>query len=429
MLQAKPAETRRVPRDVPFGEFVALIAMLMAMTALGVDIMLPALGEIGSDLQLPEANDQQLVITFYLFGFATGQIVFGPISDRLGRKLPLYAGLLIFAVASVLASIASSPETMFAARALQGFGAGAPRILAIAIIRDRFAGRGMARVMSFVIMVFIIIPILAPTLGQAVMEIAPWRWIFGALVIASLTALIWVKLRLPETHPEDKRLPISATRLGGAVRAVVTTRQTLGYAIGFGFFFGVLMSYIGSAEQIFTDVYELGDAFPLVFGAIAFVMVPASLINSRFVRQVGMRRVSHLAMLAFIAACGLMAINGYPEKPPLLLFCLFVATTFFCFGLIAPNFNAMAMEPVGHIAGTASSFVGFYTTASGAFFGFLVGQAFDGSVRPLAIGFTALGLAALITVLIVERGRLARPMHDPANEPQQADLQDERRVS
>jgi DHA1 family bicyclomycin/chloramphenicol resistance-like MFS transporter len=398
---------------ISFGEFVALIAVMMALTALAIDIMLPALGQIGQDLGLAEANHRQYVITYYLVGFAVGQIFFGPASDRYGRKRPIYAGFLLFAAASLLAAVAESAWVMFLARVLQGFGAASARIIAIAIVRDRFAGREMARVMSFVMMMFIVIPIFAPLMGQGVMQVAPWRWIFVALVAASLVALAWIWLRLPETHPEEKRLPLSAERLSAAVWTVATTRQTVGYAAAFGFFFGVLMSYVGSVEQIFVDVYGLGTSFPLVFGAIACFMIPSFFLNSVLVRRAGMRRVSHFSLLAFLAACMLMAAAGYPEKPPLILFCLFIVATFFCFGLIGPNFNAMAMEPVGHIAGTASSFIGFFTTTAGAFFGFLVGQSFDGTVRPLTIGFTLLGAAAMTCVLIVERGKLGRPQHEP----------------
>lgn len=398
---------------ISFGEFVALIAVMMALTALAIDIMLPALGQIGQDLGLTEANHRQYVITYYLVGFAVGQIFFGPVSDRFGRKRPIYAGFLLFAAASLLAAVAESAWVMFLARVLQGFGAASARIIAIAIVRDRFAGREMARVMSFVMMMFIVIPIFAPLMGQGVMQVAPWRWIFVALVVASLAALLWIWLRLPETHPEEKRLPLSAERLASAVQTVVTTRQTVGYAAAFGFFFGVLMSYVGSVEQIFVDVYGLGTSFPLVFGAIACFMIPSFFLNSVLVRRAGMRRVSHFSLLSFLAVCMLMAAAGYPEKPPLILFCLFIVATFFCFGLIGPNFNAMAMEPLGQIAGTASSFIGFFTTTSGAFFGFLVGQSFDGTVRPLTIGFTLLGAAAMTCVLIVERGKLGRPQHEP----------------
>lgn len=421
MLQSTHGQPVR--NEAPFAEFVALIALMMALTALSVDIMLPALGEIGQALKVESENGRQLVITFYLLGFAVGQLFFGPLSDRYGRKRPLYAGLILFAAGTLLALVAESASVMFAGRVLQGIGAAAPRVIAIAIVRDRFAGRKMARVMSFVMMVFIVVPVLAPSVGQGVLTYGPWRWIFFVLLAASVVILVWSALRLPETRGRHGERPMPFSQLGHAIRLVATTRQTAGYAIAFGFIFGILMSYIGSAEQIFVDVYGLGHdvfglglgaaEFPLVFGAVALVMLPASLLNSRLVGQLGMRRVSHVSLALFIAACGAMALAGYPERPPLVVFCLFVATTFFCFGLMGPNFNALAMEPMGEIAGTASSFIGFYTTGAGAVFGWMVGQSFDGSVRPLAIGYTLLALAALAAVLIVERGRFAHSLPEP----------------
>ena len=260
--------------------------------------------------------------------------------------------------------------------------------------------------MSFVMMVFIIVPIIAPAIGEGIVRISAWPWIFGALFLAAAAALGWAALRLPETRPAEDRLPLSAAALTGAFLKVVGTRWTLGYTIAMGFMFGGLLSYIGSAQQVFVDVYGLGDLFPVAFGAIAGVMALASLTNARLVGRLGMRRVSHVALLGHVAACALMAVLGFPEHPPLLVLGLFLAATFYCFGLIAPNFNALAMEPLGHVAGMGSSFIGFYTTAAGAFFGWLIGQAFDGTVRPLVIGFTALGLAALATVLVTEGGRL-----------------------
>jgi DHA1 family bicyclomycin/chloramphenicol resistance-like MFS transporter len=408
MLQSSSPKTLS-QAELPFAEFAGLMALMMSLTAFAVDIMLPALPQIGDALGLAGANDRQFVITFYLVGFALGQLFFGPLSDRFGRKAPLYVGLVIFAIGSALAAFAASSEVLFAARAMQGIGAAAPRVIAIAIVRDRFAGRKMAQVMSFIIMVFIVVPILAPTVGQGIMTAGSWRWLFLVLFIASLITLVWAWARLAETRAAGDSLPLSVARIAGALRVIATTRQTVGYAVAFGFFFGVLMSYVGSAEQIFVDVYGLGASFPIAFGAVASAMVLASFINARLVGRLGMRRVSHLALLAFLGACVVMALAGYPEKPPLLVFCLFMAAAFFCFGLIGPNFNAMAMEQVGHVAGTASSFIGFYTTAAGATFGWLIGQSFDGTVRPLTIGFTLLAAASLISVLITERGRLATP--------------------
>lgn len=394
-----------------FVEFVCLIAFLMVLTALSVDIMLPSLPEMERSLQIGGENDRQLIITFYLVGLAAGQLFAGPLSDRYGRRGPLFVGLFIFAIGSTLAIFATSASVMYAARILQGLGAAAPRVLAIAIVRDRFAGRQMARVMSFVIMTFIIIPILAPSIGQGITQFASWNWLFVILLAFSLVTIVWVWLRLPETCPPDSRLPLSPSRIGDALRQVITTPQTVGYAVGFGFFFGTLLSYVASSEQIFVEIYGLKESFPIVFGAVASVMIVASMLNARLVGWLGMRRVSHSALLGYVAVCAVVTLFGYPEEPPLIVFCLYIAVTFFCFGLIGPNFNALAMEPVGHIAGTASSAVGFYTTGAGALFGWMVGQSFDGTVRPLMIGFTLLACLTLITVLITERGKLAQSHH------------------
>lgn len=405
MLQTQDTALAGRTGGMRFGEFVALMALMMGLTALAVDIMLPALGTIGEALSVERDNDRQLIITYYLSGFALGQIVFGPISDRIGRKGPLIFGLMLFAAGDVAAIFAPSAQTLFWARALQGFGAAAPRVIALAIIRDRHAGREMAQVMSFVMMVFITVPILAPLIGQAVLHFVFWRGLFGVLLAVSLVTLLWTSWRLSDKGKAETRQHVPLITAAGML---VRSRQTVGYAVGFGFFFGILMSYIGSSEQIFTDVYQSGTAFPLIFAGIASVMILASFANSRLVMRHGMRRVSHLALLGLLTACGLMALAGFPERPPLAVFCLFIAAVFFCFGLIGPKFNALAMEPMGKIAGTASSFIGFYTTAAGTLLGWLIGQQFDGTIRPLTIGLTLLASSALLTVLITERFKLAR---------------------
>jgi len=405
MLQTSGKSVLQGKGEIGFAEFVALMAVMMGLTAISVDIMLPALGEIGDALRVEEPNERQLIITYYLFGFALGQIVFGPLSDRWGRKRPLTLGLAIYALADIAAMLAPTAEVMFIARAAQGFGAAAPRVIALAIIRDRYAGREMAQVMSFVMMVFVVVPILAPLLGQGIAQLILWRGLFGVLLVVAVLLLAWASLRLPETSGREASARVGLLAAG---RMVATTRQTIGYAVAFGFLFGVLLSYITSSEQIFVELYRLGDAFPLVFAGIASVMVAAAFVNARLVVRFGMRRVSHYALLAFLGVCAAMALAGWPAKPPLTLFCLFVAASFFCFGLIGPNFNALAMEPMGKIAGTASSFIGFYTTAAGALFAWIIGQSFNGSVRPLVIGFTGLALAGLVAVLVTERGKLAQ---------------------
>ncbi|ADP72112.1 drug resistance transporter, Bcr/CflA subfamily [Rhodomicrobium vannielii ATCC 17100] len=407
---AQPQATR-FPLSTP--EFVTLIALLTALTALSIDIMLPALPKIASALGATTDNEQQLVLSVYFAGFAIGQFLFGPLSDSYGRRNPLLFGLALYTIGTVLAVTATSFAMLLFARAFQGFGAAAPRIVAIAVVRDRFAGREMARIMSFVTMVFVVVPILAPTLGEAIVQFSDWHIIFWVLLGMGLLATLWSGLRLPETFHQSDRLPFTARNIWAACAAVATTRQTAGYAVALGFSFGLLFSYIITSQQIFVDVYGLGAEFPIAFGLIAAFLAAASIINAKLVRRVGMRGVSHRAILGGLAVCGVMAAFGFPDKPPLWAFGTFMAAVFLCFGLMSANFNSLAMEPMGHIAGTASSLIGFYTTVAAAVLGTIVGQSFDGSVRPLCIGISVMFAATLATVLVTERGRLMKHCDAP----------------
>jgi DHA1 family bicyclomycin/chloramphenicol resistance-like MFS transporter len=253
------------------------------------------------------------------------------------------------------------------------------------------------------------VPIFAPTIGAGILHLlGPWHWIFVFLLLAACLVLAWMILRLPETRRDSDKVPISIHSLSRSIVTVITNRQALGYTVAMGFMLGTMMSYVGSTQQIFVDVYGLKEQFPLMFGSLAFVLAVAALLNARLVGKLGLRKLSHMALIGYVAVCTLFAVSGFPERPPLPAFSAYMAALFLCFGLIVPNFNALAMEPLGHIAGMASSFVGFYTTAAGAIAGWLIGQAFDGTVRPLAIGFIILGVMALLTVLKTERGALLK---------------------
>lgn len=390
-----------VPKlQLPFVEFVGLIAAMMALTALSIDIMLPALPQIGEALGVASENDRQLIVIIYVLGFAVGQIAYGPISDRYGRKPVLLVGFGIFVAGSLAALVAPTFETLLLARVLQGIGAASPRVMGLAIVRDLFTGRQMARVMSLAMMVFIIIPVLAPFAGQLLMSVGTWRTPFDALLIFGLVTGAWVAMRLPETRVAAS----SATResLWQSVKIVVTTPQTFGYMTGAGFMFGCLMGYVASSQQVFVDVFQLGSNFPLVFGAIASVMALASFTNAQLVERLGMRLVSHGALSGFVICAGFLTLAAAAGWAPLWLFSLLVAACFFCFGLVAPNFNALAMEPQGPRAGTASSVIGFYSTGAGALIGGAIGHLFDGSVVPLVAGFLTCGLLSAATVCLVE---------------------------
>jgi len=387
---------------MPFVEFVGLIALLMALTALSIDIMLPALPQIDATFSLAHLNDRQLVITSYFIGFAPAQLIYGTLSDRFGRRRLLFAGLLIYLAATLLAIWAPSFEALLVARALQGVGTAAPRVIAVAIVRDLFSGRQMARVMSFTMMVFITLPVIAPTIGLGLLQLGSWRLSFWLLAAVALTAMVWAAWRLPETRSSAALAAHPKLGLIEAATLALANRQSRGYAIAIGFIHGSLFGYIVSAQQIFVDVFGLNERFPLVFGAVAAVMIAALFTNARLVQRFGMRRLSHLALVGFIAASMVMMLVGLSPRPSLLAFCLPLSAAFYLFQLILPNFNAIAMQPLGRIAGMASSLIGFYTTAVATLCGWLIGQQFNGSVLPLAVGFVVLGALAMIAVLSVE---------------------------
>jgi DHA1 family bicyclomycin/chloramphenicol resistance-like MFS transporter len=322
----------------------------------------------------------------------------------------LLAGLGIFIAGSIGALISTSFSALLVARVVQGIGAASPRVMAMAIVRDIYSGRQMAKVMSFAMMVFIVIPVFAPAVGQGLIWAGSWRWTFDVLLIAGISCAVWASLRLPETADMRKG---AALGLGSSLRLALTTPQTVGYMIAAGFMFGCLMSYVSSAQQVFVDVFGLGERFPIAFGAVASVMALASFTNANIVERLGMRLVSHTALVGFVGASSLLAIASATGWATLPVFCVLMASTFFLFGLIAPNFNAIAMEPQGHNAGMASSVIGFYSTGAGALCGGAVGHFFDGSVLPLALGFAGMSVSALAVVLFVEGPRGLFRAHRP----------------
>jgi len=389
-----------------FPEFVCLIASMMAINALSIDIMLPALPQIGEALGVANENSRQWVITAYLLGFGALQIVYGPLADRYGRKPLIIAGVGVFVVFSVIAMLAPSFETLILARIGQGMGTAATRVLAVSIVRDRYSGRTMARVMSLSFLVFLGVPIIAPTLGQAILLVAPWEAIFGVLAVAGAALMAWVFVRLPETlHPENRQ-PVEAGRIARAFGEAVTNRQSIGYTLAMTAITGALFGFINSSQQIFFDVFEAPELFAGAFAGIAAGIAVASILNARLVERLGSRLIGHAALLGFIAFAAIHAAVALSGHETIWTFAVLQGLTMFCFGLLAGNFGAMAMEPMGHIAGTASSAQGFISTIFGSLTGFFIGQQFDGTVAPMAIGITVCGLIALVFVLVAERGRL-----------------------
>nr|WP_062205385.1 multidrug effflux MFS transporter [Aureimonas sp. AU12] len=394
-----------------FREFVAFVAALMAINALAIDAMLPALPQIGEALNVADENRRQLIITAYLLGFGVAQLVYGPLSDRFGRRPVLMFGLLVYVAASGLSAFSTSLDQMVVARVLQGVGSAATRVLAVSIVRDCYSGRHMARVMSFAFIVFIAVPVIAPSVGQAIVLVAPWEWIFLILGLFGLAVALWSGLRLPETLPPERRTPISVRGVAGAFRIVATDRACLGYTLAASAILGALFGFINSAQQIFVGIFDTGAAFPLIFASIALFVAVSSLVNARIVERLGMRRVSHTALLGFTGFATLHAAIALSGHETLAVFVALQSAMMFCFGLIISNFSSMAMDPVGRVAGTAASFQGFGTTVIGALLGFYIGQHYDGTVVPLTVGYAALGFLAILIVLVTERGRLFAPVN------------------
>lgn len=390
---------------------------MMALNALAIDAMLPALPAIGEALGVVEDNSRQWVITAYLLGFGGAQLVYGPLADRYGRKPVLMFGLAVYVIFSAAAAFAPTFDLLIAARVATGIGAASMRVLAVSIVRDRYSGRQMARVMSLSFLVFLGVPIIAPTLGQLVLSVAPWPWIFGVLALAGSAYLVWAIIRLPETLAAENRRAIRAGRIADGYRQAITNRQSIGYTLAMTAITGALFAFINSSQQIFFDVFKAPQLFAGTFAAIASGIAVASLLNARLVERLGSRLLSHIALLGFITFGAVHAAVTITGHETLITFAVLQGLTMFCFGFVAGNFGSMAMEPMGHIAGTASSAQGFIQTVLGSLVGFWIGQQFDGTVVPMTVGITTCGVVALGFVLLAEKGRLfvgRNPVISPA---------------
>jgi DHA1 family bicyclomycin/chloramphenicol resistance-like MFS transporter len=396
-----------------FREFVAMMAAMMMLMALAIDAMLPALPDIGASLAVPEANDRQWIIAVFMFGFGSTQLVYGTLSDRFGRKPVLLTGFVFYVVFSVACALAPSFEMLLVSRFLAGASIAVSRVLVISIVRDRYVGRQMARVMSLVFIVFMAAPVLAPATGQIILFFAPWRWIFGALAIAGALVLLWAALRLPETLAVEDRLPLSFGRVAHNWRRALTERYSIGYTLGFTMFQGALFGFITSAQQIFFEVFEAPLLFTPVFAIIAGTMALANWQNSRLVLRLGTRFLAHWALLGFIGFAAIHLAVAASGHETIYSFAVLQALTMGCFGLASSNFGAMAMENMGHIAGSASSIQGFIGTSTGSLIGIFIGQHYDGTVVPMATGFLLCGIVSLAIIFVTEGGRLFAAHEDP----------------
>jgi MFS transporter, DHA1 family, multidrug resistance protein len=405
-MDAQVKDKAAFPLSIGRFEFIAIIALLMACNALAIDVMLPGIQQIGESLGVADPNTRQLVLSAYLIGFGVMQLAFGPISDRFGRRGPLFAGLAIYVLAAATAVFVPSFTQLLILRAIQGMGAAATRVIAVAVVRDVFGGRQMAEIMSLVFTVFMIVPIIAPNAGQLILLFAEWHAIFIFMAAIAAAIAVWAWIRLPETLAVEKRRPFTLASVAQGFALVMTNRLSLWYTLATSIIFGALFGFINSSQQVYVGIYKLGVWFPVVFAGVAGLMSVASFTNSKLVMRFGMRRLSHGALIGFTALSAVMSILAAFGPVPLPLFLSLFAAVMVCFGAIGSNFNAIGMEPLGALAGTASSVQGFFQTVGGALVGAGIGQMFDGTVLPLSFGFFTVGTLALILVLIAEKGRL-----------------------
>jgi MFS transporter, DHA1 family, multidrug resistance protein len=387
-------------------EFIALVAALMALNALAIDVMLPALPYMGEALGISHENERQFVMGAYMLGFGAAQLVFGPLTDRFGRRAPLMVGLAIYIVCAFLATFAPNFAVLLALRFVQGLGAASTRVIATAVVRDRYAGREMAEIMSLTFMVFMAVPIIAPGIGQVLLLTGPWETIFIFMGGLATAVAVWAYMRLPETLSPEHRRPLRVATVIEGFRLVLTNRLAFLYGLSGMFLFSAMFGFISASQQIFVDIYGLGPYFPVAFAAMAGTMAVAQFVNARIVGRFGMRRLSHFALLVYLATAGIWVVLAALGPVPLPLFFGLFLLIQVAFGWQASNMNSLAMEPLGAVAGTAASVFGFFQTVGGALLGTIIGQQFDGTLLPNAAGYVIMGLMVLACVLIAENGKL-----------------------
>ena len=400
--------TRKIKRETSFAEFVVIISLMISLIALSIDMMLPALSQIGNDLAVENSNDRQLVISILFLGLALGQLFFGPLSDSVGRKRGVYLGYVIYVVGAVLSLVSFNFPMMLFGRFLQGIGVSAPRAITLAVVRDQYEGKLMARVMSFVMTVFILVPMLAPSLGQVIILAAGWRSVFVVFILMAIVSLLWFSIRIPETLAPENRAEFSPKRIWNASLMVIKNRVAFGYTISIGLIGGAFLGYLNSSQQIFEEQYALGDLFTIYFSIIALALGSASFSNTRLVMRFGMRFLVNwsLRVIVLLAIIGLAVAYATGGHPPLWFFMTYLMTSFYAVGILFGNQNTLAMEPLGKLAGIGAAIVGSLSTLIQMPIGTYIGQQYDGTVIPLIIGIAVMAALCIGVVYWAESGSL-----------------------
>lgn len=396
-------------------ELVFMLALLQALHALAIDAMLPALGVIADDLNLYQPNHRQLVVGVFLLGLGLGSLLPGALADRFGRRPVLFFCLGFYVVPMLACALVQDFTTLVVLRGIQALGCAGLAVIPAAIIRDRFEGDRMARLQSLVSVVFMIVPMIAPTLGQAILQLAGWRWIFGGMALLGTAMALWAWLRLPETLNPEYRQPVRFSAMAGNMAAVVGNRASIGYVAASALMLSAGWGFINSCQQLIGEHFGQDERFPLIFAGIALSMSLASLINARIVLRFGTRRVSHTALFAYIAAAATQTWLAFHPEQTLWQFLPVMAFNMALVGFMGANFGAIALQPFARTAGAAASAQSFLRMATAAMVGALIGQAYDGTARPIALALLAAGLLSLILVLFSERGVLFRRLNPPTD--------------
>ncbi len=388
----------------PEFEFIALMASLMSSVALTIDALLPALPEIGSYLQVVNTNDNQLLITMIFLGLGFGQLIFGPLSDSFGRKPVVYVGFMLFIVASIICVTTKSFEIMILGRVLQGIGLSSPRTMAITIIRDRYSGDYMAKIVSIVVMVFILIPVVAPAMGQFLLNFYHWKAIFYVNLIIGIVVMIWFARRQRETLKSENKIPFTWRLFIDGTREFLKYKKAVAYTIVSGFITGSFMVYISTSQQIFEQQYDMAELFPYIFASLAISIGLATFLNSQLVVKYGMFKIAYTAMIAFVVISllyvGLFWSGNNPSVAVLIGFC---SIQFFSIGFLFGNLRALAMQPLGHIAGIGAAINGFISTVMAVPIANYIGSFVYESVLPLFIGFSIFGILSLLIFLLLKK--------------------------
>lgn len=397
----KPVKTRPILGLV---EFVVLMASLTSMVALSIDAMLPALTQIGDALGSKGPHESHLIVSVFFIGMALGQLYYGPVSDAKGRRWAILSGIAIFMLGTVICMLAESMTVMLIGRIVQAFGVSGPRIASIALIRDQYAGEAMARVMSFIMMVFILVPMIAPAFGQLILNIGSWQLIFSSFLIISLALGVWFYIRQPETLPKESRAKFSWAALWKSSRYVLTHREVMAYTLSMGFIFGAFLAYLSASQTVFQEIYKTAELFPLYFAVLAFSIGFASFVNGALVMRIGMHRLSYYALIGMVI-CSIVLLGiafKYGGIPPLWMFVAILFVTFFFIGILFGNLNAMAMVPLGDMAGVGAAIIGSLSSLFSVPIAIFVSGFIQDTITPIAIGFTVFGILAMTIVAVVK---------------------------